>query len=972
MRSYKALLLTLSIGTTALFIALPSESVPPVTITVPYSALPVSLADLDGDPATGSWSDVTAVAVPLENGEPDPYGSASLRLKHDGAFLYVRIDGSVDVPWASASGTHFWLGFLLSPAAVTGHHRAGQDWVFFGESAYGTPAYPPSAIDAFGSAKPPPEDASQDVEGRMRYGGSAPPYAFTAEFRRPLDSGDAEDIVLLPDGATPYSFAFTTDSNGRGSSGGTIDHAVVTNDNVLRLERPQTGDTQPPTVSVDAPANGSVVQGIVTITATAVDNVAVDRVEFSVNATLLADDRAAPYTIAWNTAGSLNGPYRLSVRAFDTSFNNATAWIDVTLENPDTEPPSADAGPDRSVPPGTPVTFDGSGSADNQGVVNWTWTFTDLGPVTLYGRIATYAFDREGDYPVALTVRDASGNAAQDTAWVNVTADNASPVAVAGPDQEVLPGSLVTLDGSASTDDVGIENYTWTWTDIDTIRLYDPIVGYTFAREGHNLVTLTVRDFTGKLALDTLWVNVTIAVDWATVPTLQVRTTEGAFVQDLAVQLTGANGLLFARAVFTYAATPTDPEAVYFALEFDRSGKTFPMSAGDETIIASRNGPDGQPSPTLDFFASADQARPTPIAESDARLIGYRVEGREYEVSFARSLQATDPDRQVSLLPGVRIPVAFAIGEWGQGSAHAYTLMRWEVVVTATGVSLEALGAGDPAAFYSLANSLGLTVFLVTLGLVGFHFVRRRAWRGKHPVELYCGAGEKIEVERHDLGLRIVHWAHVGLMSIFILTGYSIFAKTTVFGDLTVPVHIVVSFGILSVDYPLQFYFMWRSRELRFLFLPWKDDLLVSVSLITNFFGLTRRYEEHATVDPETKGWYKGRKYCAFQKGLLLMDLAAMFVMALSGYALYWPGQFAWLYDLLRPWGGYFVIRGFHLLMFYYFVSTLVGHVYLSLIPMNWGKLRSIVFGKGKVHRHREPHAPGTVVTVLETVTEER
>jgi len=160
--------------------------------------------------------------------------------------------------------------------------------------------------------------------------------------------------------------------------------------------------------------------------------------------------------------------------------------------------------------------------------------------------------------------------------------------------------------------------------------------------------------------------------------------------------------------------------------------------------------------------------------------------------------------------------------------------------------------------------------------------------------------------------------------------------------------------------------------ELRFLFLPWKDDLLVSVSLITNFFGLTRRYEEHATVDPETKGWYKGRKYCSFQKGLLLMDLAAMFVMALSGYALYWPGQFAWLYDLVRPWGGYFVIRGFHLLMFYYFVSTLVGHVYLSLIPMNWGKLRSIVFGKGKVHRHREPHAPGTVVTVLETVTEER
>jgi len=972
MKGIKIVLLAFLLGSSALLLAFPSHSVPPATLLVPYSDRPIDLAHLDGDPATGAWSDATTALVPLENGQPEPYGSANVWMKHDGSFLYVRIDGSMDVPWTSSSGTHFWLGFLLCPATVTGHHKAGQDWVFFGETSYGALSYPLTPIDAYGSSKPPAKDSSQDVEGRLQYRGSAAPYAFTAEFRRPLDSGDPEDVALVPDATTAYAFAITTDSNGKGSSGGSIDHAVVTNENVLRLERPRTGDTEPPVVAIEAPANGSEVQGLVTVRVSASDNVGVERVELFVNETLLGEDSTAPYEFQWNTTGLRNGPYRLTATAYDPSFNKGSSWIDVTVANPDTEPPVADAGPDWSVPPGTMVTFDGSRSTDNQGVVNWTWTFTDLGPVTLYGRTATYTFEREGHYLVTLTVWDAAGNSDEDTLWVNVTADVAPPVARAGADQEVLPGTLVTLDGSASTDDVGIENYTWTFTDIHEVRLYGPVVTYPFEREGHYLITLTVRDYAGKEASDSLWVNVTVGVDWSAIPEMRVRTSEGPFVQEILVQVAAANGRLLVRARFAYAASPADPEAVYFAVEFDRSRKGFPMSAGDEMLIASRKGPDGQPATQFDFFVLADQSRPTPIAGSDATRVTYQVQNSDYEIVLARSLRAMDLDRQVDLTPGTTVAVAFAVGEWGRGSAHAYTLMQWQLVVTEEGVTLVALAGGIQAGVYALAKDLGLAMFLVTLALVAFHFLRRRAWVGKHPVEVYCGAAGKVEVERHGLGIRLVHWTHVGLMLTFIVTGYGIFTRNPPFGAATVPVHIAASFAILAIDYPLQFFFMWRSHEFPFLFVPRKDDIRVALSLLGNFFGLTRAYEEHATVDPETKGWYRGRKYCSFQKGLLLMDLVAIFVMALTGYALYWPGGFPWLYDFLRPWGGYFAIRGLHLLMFYYFVSTLVGHVYLSLIPMNWGKMRSMILGKGKIHLHSTAPPPGTVPTTGEASSEPR
>ncbi len=204
----------------------------PVSITVPFSFTPVSDTDLDGDPATGVWDDALSVVVPLENAAGPPYGTATLHAKHDGSDLYFRIDGFIDVAWVGTTDQHFWLGFMISPTG-TSHHGGGPwDGVFFGHPYY---AQEPTAADTNGFGKPPSRDVSQDCVGFMGTTGTEAPYAFTAEWKRPLNSDDSQDLSYQADGMTTYNFFVTTDSDGDGSSGGTVSHLRMTNVNTLRI-----------------------------------------------------------------------------------------------------------------------------------------------------------------------------------------------------------------------------------------------------------------------------------------------------------------------------------------------------------------------------------------------------------------------------------------------------------------------------------------------------------------------------------------------------------------------------------------------------------------------------------------------------------------------------------------------------------------------------------------------------------------
>jgi len=493
-----------------LVIAAPSPAAA-VTISVPYSAASVADADLDGNPSTGTWSDAGTWTVPLENGASSPYGSAQMYAKHDGTTVYFRIDGKIDVPWTSATGNRFWLGMEISPTG-TSHHGSGTwDGVFFGlwdGTNYGPqPTYPPSAVDTTGFSKPPAKDAAQSDLGKMAFNGTAAPYSFTAEWKRALSTGDTTgDVILKADGTTAYHFFVTTDSNGGGSSGGKMDHTRITNNNVMRFATIDGTDTVAPTVSISAPATNSYASASVTITATAADNVGVVKVEFSADGTLLGTDTTAPFSQTWDTTTTGEGAHTVTARALDAANNAATSNITILV---DRTAPVANAGPDASVAQGGRFLFDGSGSTDARGIANYTWSFTDGSARTLYGAAPAYTFNNLGTFVVTLTAADPAGNRGTDTMTVSVTQDAQPPVARAGAARSVAQGSLVRLDGTNSTDDVGIANYTWSFTDGSARTLWGASPAYRFGNLGSFRITLTVKDYTAKTSSAVTWVNVT-------------------------------------------------------------------------------------------------------------------------------------------------------------------------------------------------------------------------------------------------------------------------------------------------------------------------------------------------------------------------------------------------------------------------------------------------------------------------------
>ena len=93
-------------------------------------------------------------------------------------------------------------------------------------------------------------------------------------------------------------------------------------------------DTTPPTTSLTAPASGTTLRGVVTVSAAAADDVGVTKVEFYAGTALLGADDTAPYSVSWDTANVANGAYALSSKAFDAAGNSTTsAAVVVTVDN---------------------------------------------------------------------------------------------------------------------------------------------------------------------------------------------------------------------------------------------------------------------------------------------------------------------------------------------------------------------------------------------------------------------------------------------------------------------------------------------------------------------------------------------------------------------------------------------------------------------------------------------------------------
>ena len=93
-------------------------------------------------------------------------------------------------------------------------------------------------------------------------------------------------------------------------------------------------DTTLPTVSITSPANNASVQGNVAINVNATDNAAISKVELYLGTQLITADTTSPYVLQWDTSLISNSSKTITVKAYDSSGNTATATRTLIINNP--------------------------------------------------------------------------------------------------------------------------------------------------------------------------------------------------------------------------------------------------------------------------------------------------------------------------------------------------------------------------------------------------------------------------------------------------------------------------------------------------------------------------------------------------------------------------------------------------------------------------------------------------------------
>lgn len=165
----------------------------------------------------------------------------------------------------------------------------------------------------------------------------------------------------------------------------------------------------------------------------------------------------------------LAGNYVLSLVVNDGKKDSAVASVSVTAATANAAP-VANAGSNQNITIGSTVTLDGTASSDaNNDSLTYKWTLqskpsnSSATLSSLTSAKPTFKADLAGTYVATLVVSD--GKANSDVAVVSVLASvaNSLPVAKAGATQNVVVGTSVTLDGTASTDANG-DSLTYKWS----------------------------------------------------------------------------------------------------------------------------------------------------------------------------------------------------------------------------------------------------------------------------------------------------------------------------------------------------------------------------------------------------------------------------------------------------------------------------------------------------------------------------
>jgi len=386
------------------------------------------------------------------------------------------------------------------------------------------------------------------------------------------------DTTTVADGS------YTLTATARDATGNTTTSAPVTvTVSNISVTPP---DTTPPTVTLTAPSNGSTLSGVVTLSASATDNVGIVGVQFQLNGTNLgAEDTTNAYSITWDTTEVPPGQYSISAMARDAAGNTTTATpLLVTVETPpDSIPPTVPGIPTAQVVSSSEISLNWTASTDNVAVTGYLvfrdGVLIDNPTTTSYKGVN---LTPSTTYTYVVTASDAAGNTSNPSTPVSATTlappDSIPPSSPTGLQGTSVSSSEVGLSWQASTDNVGVTGYhifrNGEFIAVTTTTSYQdasltPLTTYTY--------TITAWDEAGNESLPSTSLS---ATTWALPDTTPPsKPTEMKVVDIVVTKQILSKGNKMGRAVVTIHDAAGNP-VLGATVTGDFSGRTTEIGSG--------------------------------------------------------------------------------------------------------------------------------------------------------------------------------------------------------------------------------------------------------------------------------------------------------------------------------------------------------------------------------------------------------
>lgn len=437
--------------------------------------------NIDGTPATRSWTSDTASPATVIDSTPAPSSSTAsaqfvFHSDEAGATFSCRLDAGAPTSCSSpaqltrlADGSHTFTVSATDSAGNVEQEPPSYTWT--------VDTVAPDTTILTG-----PQGSSPSTSSSFTFSSEEVGASFTCS----LD-GSAFAACSSPASYTDLTDGDHTFAVRATDAAGNTDPSPATR---VWTVATTVADTTPPTVSLTSPEDHSVTHGSLVLSASATDDVGLDHVDFLVNGTVVATDGTSPYSTSWNSATLPDGSASIVARAVDTSANTAESARTITVDNtaPDT---TMESGPSGFVS-STSASFVFS-SGDTEATFECSLDGAAYAPCS---SPQTYAAVGDGSHTFTVRAKDVAGNVDVTPASRDWTVDVAAPdtTVVSGPSGTVVSRSAAFTFSSteaAATFECSLDGASWSTCSSPQ--------EYSLLSDGAHQVQVRARDAAGNV-----------------------------------------------------------------------------------------------------------------------------------------------------------------------------------------------------------------------------------------------------------------------------------------------------------------------------------------------------------------------------------------------------------------------------------------------------------------------------------------